>query len=318
MKYVYYLCLSGALAIGLSSCQTIYNYRLGAGLHAHDLIYQPKPFAPKDSSVNSAWYVGGVYTVGNGYRGAMDVKNNGYKFGLLQVSRAHSWKHASVSYGAFGFLGSYAIAKYNFAEYDTVRTSDPSSPPNLTTYDYIRKPSAYAGTYHFQGWGLRGSAHLNAIIGRGRKTNWRYLGLEWAHSQEYGSLYDIRQQIPQKTIYRYNQPYKFNQRATYVDNWIVARSRGLTTLALSSEMVFNNYPRHQGAVIIKSTWGKAINADYSGTRWFDVSSIMLGIQANEHLVSLTVGNITQKAGVQLGYNYRLGAYKNRKKRASMH
>lgn len=316
MKYLYYLCFLGAAMAGLSSCQTIYNYRLGAGLHAHDLVYQPKPFATKDSSVTSAWHVGGIYTIGDGYKGAIGTTNNGYNFGLLQVSRAHSWKYASVSYGAFGFLGKYTIKKSSFAEYDTVRTSPLPSPPEWATYDYIRKPSEYAGAYYFHGWGLRGSAHLNAIIGKGRKTNWRYLGVEWSHSQEYGSLYDIRQQIPQKTIYRYNQPYKFNQRATYVDNWIIARSRGLTTLALSSEMVFNNYPQHEGAVILKATWGKAIGADYNGSQWFDVSSIMLGIQANEHLVSLTVGNVTQKAGIQFAYNYRLGSYTNKKKRAS--
>ncbi|WP_157830287.1 hypothetical protein [Siphonobacter sp. SORGH_AS_0500] len=306
MKCLYYFCFFCIVTVYLTSCQTVRNYRLGAGLHAHDLIYQPKPFAPKDSGVHSAWYVGGVYTVGDGYNRATNASKNGYKFGLAQVSRAHSWRNASISYGTFGFIGTYAIGPYTFSEYDT--TSHTSSP------SYGRLFSQYAGTYHFYGWGMRGSAHLNACIGGGKHVNWRYLGIEWAYSQEYGSLYDIRQKIPNKTIY--HSRYVGLGSREYTDNWIVASSRGLTTLALSSELVFNHFPDNEGAMILKATWGKTITKDYTGPQWFNTSNIMLAFQVERHLASCTIGNNARKPAIQFGYIYRLGEFRTKKKRAS--
>ncbi|MFT4033845.1 MAG: hypothetical protein QM669_15635 [Siphonobacter sp.] len=85
-------------------------------------------------------------------------------------------------------------------------------------------------------------------------------------SQEYGSLYQVRQQIPEKSIY--------NGITNGRDTWYVARDRGLATVALSSEMVFNSNPRYDGSFTIKYSVGKSLGT-YLHSGWFNSSTFTM-------------------------------------------
>ncbi|PQA53698.1 hypothetical protein [Siphonobacter curvatus] len=301
MSYLYRIVFFCCFIACLFSCQAIYNHRLGAGLHAHDLIYQPKPLASRDSGVNTATYLGGVTLWGKGYHEGFKngQSQDRHWLGLLQVSRAHSWNAATISYGAFGYLGQYYIGNSSFSEY-----------PKDSLGNIINKPlpSIYRGNYGFYGFGFRGSAQLNAILGR--NTNWRFLGVEMAYSREYGELTRIRQRIPRKTVNN-GLGREYSGHSTGYDRWIVARQPALFTIAATTEMVFNSDPAKDRSFSMKYSIGTS-SAPYGTSRWFTISQLVAAYQYYQHNVSVTLGYFNSKPNTHLSYHYRLG-YKQKKK-----
>lgn len=274
MKYAYLL----PLALLASGC--VQTYRLGAGLHTHDLFYQARPITPQDSSVATATYVGGQLVSGNGYTGRGNGQHDSHTLGILQASRAHSWRTGAVSYGAFGYLGEYRINKYTFSEYDANKQI---------------LPSAYEGTYGFYGWGLRGSAYFNTVLGR--SVSWRFAGVEWAFSQEYGDLYDVRQRIPEQRIPRGS--------GSGYDEWFIARSRSMATVALASELEILNGPTRNKAFVFRYAVGKSL-PDYTRAGWFNTVSFAAAYHYYRHAFHFHIGNTGRKSAFQIGYQYRLG------------
>lgn len=298
MTYFCRITLFCGIIAGLASCATVYNYRLGAGLHAHDLIYQPKPMASRDSGLNTATYVGGVVLWGNGYKEGLKggQTEDQHRLGLLQFNRAHSWNAATLSYGTFGYLGQYTISPNSFSKYDT------------STVGGIRQvnrlPSAYAGTYNFYGFGFRGSAQLNAILGK--NTNWRFIGVDMVYSREYGELSRLRQIIPQHSV-----PNGLGSYSNGKDNWYIARQPSLFTIAATTEMVFSYDPARDRSFSLKYSIGTSSHP-YDNSQWFTIRSLVAAYQYRQHIASLTFGNELRKPATHLSYHYRLG-YKQKKK-----
>lgn len=275
MKYLYLLPLT-LLATGC-----VQTYRLGAGLHTHDLFYQAKPLTPLDTTVATATYIGGEIMAGDGYGGGFKAQQDQHFAGLLNLSRAHSWRGGAVSYGAFGYLGNYTVGDYTFSEYGPGTNQDQ------------KLPSIYRGTYDFSGWGLRGSAFFNSQLNS--KVAWRFLGVEWAYSRETGALTDLRQQIPQKQI----------TRSGGYDEWIIARSPSMTTIALATELEISSDRRKEKAFILKYSIGKSL-PDYTRYRWFNTTSLVMAYQYHRHSFHFQFGNVSRKPAYQFGYHYQLG------------
>lgn len=303
MSYLYRIVFFCSCIVLLTRC-TEHNYRLGAGFHAHDLIYQPKPLASRDSGVNTATYLGGVVLWGSGYA---DSRNGGqggdnHQLGLLQFSRAHSWNAATLSYGTFGYLGQYTISPNSFSKYDTITVGG--------IRQYKQLPSAYAGSYNFYGFGFRGSAQLNAVLGR--NTNWRFIGVDMVYSREYGNLTRIRQVIPQRSVANGMGGAGFKPG---YDHWYIARQTGLFTIAVTTEMVFSSNQVRDRSFTLKYSLGTS-SRPYANTHWFTISNFVFALQSKEHAVSATFGNLMYKPAVHLSYHYRLGY--QQKKKANLH
>ncbi|SDL70011.1 hypothetical protein [Siphonobacter aquaeclarae] len=272
MKYAYLL----PLALLASGC--VQTYRLGAGLHTHDLFYQAKPLTPLDSTIASATYVGGQVVAGSGYGGGLKAQQDEHFLGLLQVSRAHSWRNGAVSYGAFGYTGYYRVGQYTFSEYDT---------------GGMKLPSIYQGSYSFTGWGLRGSAYFNTQLDP--KFAWRFLGVEWAYSTEYGNLTDLRQRIPQKQI----------RNGSYVtDKWLIVSDQSMVTLAIATEAEISSDRAKDKSFVMKYAVGRSLSG-YLGEGWFNTANFTAAYQYHRHTFHLHIGNINRKGAYQFGYQFRL-------------
>lgn len=126
-----------------------------------DISYQPKPMTI--DSIKSNTYLTAIYSVGGG----KNIEDE-QVFTELNFSRAHAFKNLNLSYGAYGFLGSYSNGI-------------------LTPQD-----AYYFRTKSFGGYGFRASANYVMPLGR---TEFRFPGIELGYSKELGEYADFRQQV---------------------------------------------------------------------------------------------------------------------------
>jgi len=171
-------------AILFASCSHIYE----PALYHQDIVYQPKPTS--FDTVKAANYISGGFNAN-----ANSNFNDFMVSGQLNLSRAYVFNNFNLSYGAFGTIGHYDSDQSN------------KNAANYFTYKY------------FEALGGRFSA--NAFVTSGR-ADIRFIGVEIAYSQEFGTYADYRR-------YLNTQP-----------GYFVDPRTKLLTMGLTSEVIFHN------------------------------------------------------------------------------
>lgn len=157
------LVLFGSLIL-LSSCA---NHTYAPALYHHDIAYQPKP-ASFDSAKTATYLSGGV----NMYTDPTWA--DFITMGQANLSQAHVFKNANLSYGAFGAIGDYEAG------------TSGNSPYNFTDK-------------YFGAVGARLSGDLFTSYER---MDFRYIGFEAAYSHEFGAYSEFRQFLSQHQQFR--------------------------------------------------------------------------------------------------------------------
>jgi hypothetical protein len=163
-------CLAALLFVfSLSSCS---DHIYGPALHHSDIAYLPKPMS--SDTVKSATYLSGALVVDNSPN-LGDVLTSGQ----FNLSRANTYNHFNLAYGAFGVLGSY--------QNSILTTNDP----------YYFKDKFFGAV------GGRLSGNYFASHGH---TDFRIIGFEAAYSHEFGDYIRFRREVTNKpTFYTDNR-----------------------------------------------------------------------------------------------------------------
>jgi len=148
-----FLAIVAGIVFFMFGCKPQYGIANGGG----EPIYFGKPVY-KDSAV-SAIYVGGKFC--HSIDSAYSHKNETNYFGELYVYRSHSWQYLNLSYGLFGYTGSYKVAA-------------------------IQK---YAGKKTYQGGGI--SSEMNMRFSN-KNFEFRVLGIRGSLIFENGQFYSFR------------------------------------------------------------------------------------------------------------------------------
>lgn len=156
MKKIYYL-LAITTTILLSACS---KHSFAPALYKNDMAYQFKPMSTDEQK--DATYISAALNLSGG---ANANYNDQVVMGQLSFDRANTFENLNVTYGAYGFLGSY--------QNTTTQTTDPG----------------YFNTKSFAGYGFRGSANVYAQSGN---MDLRLFGVAAAFSQESGAYSDFR------------------------------------------------------------------------------------------------------------------------------
>jgi hypothetical protein len=162
MKRLTPLTLICIIAMLISSCST--QSFFSPGLNGNNIAYMPKPMGT--DSVKSKIYVSGSFA---GL--SLPYSTGQLNMGFLNISRSHTLKNLTFSYGAFGVIGE---AKYN-NQFKKINTTPIYS---------------YRG---FSGGGLRTSiGFFNKI---GKNLEFRILSWDSALSFENGAYSTLRSQL---------------------------------------------------------------------------------------------------------------------------
>ncbi|MBS1529636.1 MAG: hypothetical protein JSU01_04985 [Bacteroidetes bacterium] len=147
-----------------SSCA---NHTYTSALYHHDIAYQPKP-ASFDSTKTATYLSGGM----NLYTDPTWA--DFISMGQANLSRAHVFKNANLSYGVFGAVGDYQAG------------TSGNSP-----YNFTHK--------YFEAVGARISGDLYTPYER---MDFRYIGFEASYSREFGAYADFRKFLSQQPQFR--------------------------------------------------------------------------------------------------------------------
>ena len=153
MKGLLFFVIGIGLIFSINGCSPEYGMANGSGAP----IYFAKPFY-KDSAVR-AIYVGGKFE--HSLDSAYSNSHEKNYFGEFYIYRSHSWLHCNLSYGLFGYTGSYKVAAIQ----------------------------QYRGDKPYYGGGI--STELDFKITE-KNFEWRFLGFRGTLIYEDGSFYDFR------------------------------------------------------------------------------------------------------------------------------
>lgn len=205
----------------LSGCA----HRLGAGLFGNDITYLPRPAYRDGATGASATYLSGGLNLGRGFSSQGNDVNASASATFHQ---AHTWRHGSAAYGAFGYGGTYRLGDQAFARYDSLQRQN---------------VNPFAGQYGYYGWGLRAAANFSLPMHP--SFDWRLVGVDLALSREYGALTGVRQRLADFVA---TEP-----RPRPLLREIVVRDAWLVTYGLSSEMCWKD---GHSQVSLRYFWGR--------------------------------------------------------------
>lgn len=207
LSFLFSLC-----AALLFSCNTY----LRPGIIGNNVFYTPKPMAI--DSVKSRISVNATY----GGATSSIIGTVTYETGAIYISRGHTFKDFTFSYGAFGFLGS---------AYDQSHTSSTSS----------RRLKEFRES--FSGIGIMTSFGLLSSTSN-KEIDFRYINWENSISKEFGNYSKFRNSLYGNTNF---------------DDLYVSNLTTVWTTGLSSEVVFNAGVKNNSNHAIKLFIGGAPN-----------------------------------------------------------
>jgi hypothetical protein len=169
MKPKFTLCLLGIAALA-SSCS---NHVYAPALHHSDIAYLPKPVSADTNK--SANYISAGLTFDTNINPLDNVIS-----GQLNLSRANTFNHFNIAYGAFGVLGSYHNGE--------LQEDDP---------------------YYFKNkfFGAAGARLSGDYFIKGKHIDFRIIGFEAVYSHEFGDYVSFRKAVT-------NQPGFFTDNRT--------------------------------------------------------------------------------------------------------
>lgn len=144
------------------------NHYYSPALYKNDITYQFKPMSV--DSIKTVNYITGSFINGFGY------DNDRITLGQLAYNRATTYKSVNLSYGAYGFSGTY--------ENRDLKPTD----------------AGYFDSKSLSGVGLRFSA--NCYVKENNSDN-RFIGIDASYSKEFGNYSDYRKSV-QNTPYIYS------------------------------------------------------------------------------------------------------------------
>jgi hypothetical protein len=269
--------LFGIVVILLTGCGPQYAY-FQSPFHANTSGYKTIPL--QKDSVRSAIYASGIVSAtGVNYR----QRDGVYAF-HGSIYRSHSTRHFQGYYGLTGSLGAYQVNEY--------KPQHPDSRGFFKNYNYNLNDSlinTMAGGKFFGGWGATGGFNFVAPF---HKSEWRFLGVEAAWQQEFGSYLSFRNKLPDTAA---------NLNSRFSNN---------LTLGLNSEIVFYRkygsggfkfsfiWFTHPLTLYDKDRKSRSTRSGYEAITFHRTHKHVTGF------MQIHWGNYA--FGTQLGMNYRLG------------
>jgi hypothetical protein len=237
-------------------------------MQGNSAVYHAMPAA--SDSVKSTTYVNGALSAGGmneGWRDAVYALQAG-------LHRSHAINDFRFNYGASLALGSYDVKPY----YDYY-SSNPIGTNN-------------SGSKFFGAYGVYGG--ISAATPMGRRSEWRYIGVEGTLFNEFGGYYTFRKNLPDSA-------------ATEIDKHKYLGSAGINT-----EFVFKG--RSENKFGIKLAVGSYLRRlhyyeQYPGDYYHPYDQLIYFSNTYHFTFKKTTAyfqfNIaTHAAHFQLGYNYR--------------
>ena len=252
----------------LSSC--IESSYFHSPIQGNNIAYHAIPVA--SDSIKSATYASTAIAVGGMNN---RLRDNVFTF-QAGLHRAHVINHVRLNYGASLALGSYDIDQSSFYSYYPGGTAGQRT----------------GGTF-FGGYNLFGG--VSFATRTGRKSEWRFIGVEGGLFNEFGTYYNFRKNLP-------------DSQATEID-----KKKYLGSIGLNTEFVFKGRSGNNwGIKIAAGSYLKRLHYydQYQGAYHHSYDDLIyfsdtFQFTFRKNTIYYQINIATHAVHFQVGYNFRL-------------